>query len=233
MWPWVSYLTCLNLGLLCCERAGLGQSHIKESFHVQCPGLFPLTSPKSLQAVVVSTQALGHQCQSWEPLTNFLGKNWISLSLWQMSVHSRLPPLSPDIWWPPVYKNSQTFVLPSINRAMFIPWNHEGTADGIVTKGRKLGKLVQTTEQIHSVLLTHCRRSWGCLPRLMIFPFLTCQLRPLEAQAASLERGWGWILPLASNPLEPLALGGPWECSPAAVLATQQSEKAPPKSWYS
>lgn len=161
---------CLNLGLLCCERAGLGQSHIRETFQAECPGLFPLTSPKSLQAVVVSTQALWHQCRSWEPLTKLLGKNWISLSLWQMSVHSRLPPLSPDIWWPPVYKNSQTVVLPSINRAMFIPWNREGTADSIVTKGRKLGKLVQTTQQIHSVLLTHGRRS-GAVSRADDFPF--------------------------------------------------------------
>lgn len=161
---------CLNLGLLCCERAGLGQSHIKETFQAECPGLFPLTSPKPLQAVVMSSQALWHQCQSWEPLTNLLGKNCISLSLWQMSVHSRLPPPSPDIWWPPVYKNSQTFVLPSINRATFIPWNREGTADSIVTKGRKLGERVQTTQQI-TVCCSPTAGGVGLFPEADDFPF--------------------------------------------------------------
>lgn len=151
-------------------------------------------------------------------LWEVLGKNWIPLLLRRTSAHSRLPPLSPDIWWPPVYTNSQNFVLLSINRALCIPWNYEGTADDIITKGRKLGKQVQTTQQIHGVMLTHRRRSWGCSH----LPALTSA----GPETASVGPGWGGILPLASsNLLEPRALGRPWECSPAAVLAAQQSKK--------
>ena len=133
----------------------------------------------------------------WDPWTNFLGKNWISLSLRQKSACSRLPPLSPDIWWPPVYTNLQSFVLPSINRVVCIPWNYEGTADSIITKGRKLSKLVQTTQQMHGVMLTLLREELGGVTEAEESPFSHLPALYPEAQTASLERGEdGFLLQL-------------------------------------
>ena len=212
----------MNLRLLRCDRAGSDQSHIEESFHAECPW-----RPLSDQPQFTSDCHPAHTGPG-APVRK-LGTSersqvrTESTVLRRTSAHSRLPPLSPDIWWPPVYTNSQNFVLPSINRALCIPWNYEGTADGIITKGRKLGKRLQTTQQIHGVMLTHRGRGWWCSH----LPALT-PAGPETASGPRVRRNpsSGFLQPPGATGAGQ-TLGMFTGCS----LGCTTVKKAPPKSW--
>lgn len=159
VWQRVSYLMSLNLSLLLRQSAGETRFASKSLPHWM-PRILPLDQPW----VILS-------CHYIHAGPGASDKNWIQSPLGQKSEHSHLLPLSADIWWPPVSTNSQSFVLPNINRVMFRPWNYEGTADGIITPGRKLGTLVQTTSRFMEWCSPHCRRSWGVFAEVNDSPF--------------------------------------------------------------
>lgn len=96
-----------------------------------------------------------------------------------------------------------------MNRGLFLPWNYEGTADGIITEGRKPEKLVPTTQQIHNVMSTRRQEKL----KVLILPLLTGQLcapgDPDGEPRGARERGWGWIFPPAFHPLEAVGPGQP------------------------
>lgn len=77
------------------------------------------------------------------------------------------------------------FVMPSINRVRSRPRNYEEIDDGIITKSRKLGECVQTTQQVHRVVFTPCRRSWGVTGWSFSLS-LPAHSVPLEVQIAGL-----------------------------------------------
>lgn len=87
---------------------------------------------------------------------------------------------------------------------MFRPCNYEGTADSIITPGRKLGELGQTTQQIHGVMFTPLQQGLNDSPLSHLptrYPW-----RPRQQAWSDGEDGF---LSPTSTLLEQPVLGGP------------------------
>lgn len=197
------------------------QVTLKESFHAECPWLPSWTSPRSPDCHPAPHRPWNTSGRSWG-LWEVLGVRTES-HCYSDERQTPLSPLSPDIWWPPVYTNSQNFVLLSMCQSAvhtLKPWGNSWWYHIKRQKTQQAGP----NHSKFTAWLHHRRRSWGCF---------TCQHWTSAGPGGSkCGPGWGrnpslWLPPASLEPRAPVTLG--MFCLAAVLAAT--TVKKPPKSW--